>query len=60
MNDEQFNKARSKIVGVMLARVAALALAIIHVLKGDYLGALFLLAIGLGFGALYPTRDDIR
>ena len=60
MNDQQFNKARSKIVGVLLARVAAVLLAIGHATKGDYVGALVLLAIGVGMGALYPRRDEVE
>ncbi len=60
MNSEQYHRARSKIIGVGLARIASVFLAIGHAIKGDWIGALFLLAIGVGFGALYPTRDEIE
>lgn len=60
MTDEQYNSARSKIIGVMLARVAAVILAIISAVKGDWIGAAVLLAIGIGMATLYPREDDVK
>jgi len=60
MTNDQYTRARSKIVGVLLARVAAVILAVGYAIKGDYLGALVLLAIGAGMAVLYPRRDEVE
>ncbi len=60
MNNEEFNRARSKVTGVFIARVAAIVLAAGHAIKGDYMGSLVLLAVGVGMGALHPGKDELR
>ena len=61
MKDEEFNKARSAIVGVFLARWAAVILAIVKLFQGDWVGAGFLLVVAFFFlNFLLPVDPDAK
>jgi hypothetical protein len=61
MTDEEYNKARSAIVGVFIARWAAVILAVVKLFQGDWVGAGFLLVVAIFFlNFLLPVEPNAK